>query len=61
MSLADQVLNAFQHDQADMKLTIKTEELATIYRYDGDNLTTNQCFDKFMALHTKHIDKDFRQ
>jgi hypothetical protein len=61
MSLTDQVLNAFEHDQAEMKLSIKTDDLATIYKHEGANRTTNQCFDKFMALHTKHIDKDFRQ
>jgi len=59
MSLKDQVLAAFQHDQADMKFSIKTEEDATLYKYEGDNMRTNQCFDKFMALYTKHIDKNY--
>ena len=60
MSLNDQVLAAFQLDQADMKLSIKTEEGATLYKYECNNISTEQCFEKFMALHTKHIDSDFK-
>ena len=60
MSLKDQVLAAFQHEQANIKFNIKTEEGDSLYMYECDNQSTEKCFENFMALHTKHIDSDFK-
>ena len=59
--LKEQVLSAFNEDQADMKFTIENGEGDRYYKNKVSNESTKGCLDDFMRLHSRLLQENFKQ